>query len=135
MEKGKYNIITLNFNYIIQGENMSKEFEVVVLKKLDELSTELKHTKQELKDFAKDTNQRLINLEEGQQDTNERLGKVELGLKDTNEIVIDLKQRLENVELGLKDNKENIVSLNVKNYNHNTRISNLENKDLSFAKA
>ena len=135
---------------------MSKEFEEVVLQKLDELSNELK-----------DNNKRLTNLEEGQKDTNQRLGKVELGLKDTNEIVMDLKQRLEKVELDLKDNKEividlrqrftvfdfeinrkidtlfdsdtvnkdNIVSLNVKNYNHDTRITNLENKDLSFAKA
>ena len=121
---------------------MSKKFEKVVLKKLDELSTELK-------------------------DTNQRLGKVELGLKGTNEMVMDLRQRLEKVELDLKDNKEitielrkrfaifdfeinrkidtlfdsdtvnkdNIVSLNVKNYNHDTRITNLENKDLSYAKA
>ena len=135
---------------------MSKEFEEVVLKKLDELSTELK-----------DTNQRLVKLEEGQQGTNQRLGKVELGLKETNEMVMDLRQRLEKVELDLKDNKEitielrqrfaifdfeinrkidtlfdsdtvnkdNIVSLNVKNYNHDTRITNLENKDLSYAKA
>ena len=135
---------------------MSKEFEEVVLKKLDELSNGLK-----------DTNQRLVKLEEGQKDANERLGKVELGLKETNEMVMDLRQRLEKVELDLKDNKEitielrqrfaifdfeinrkidtlfdsdtvnkdNIVSLNVKNYNHDTRITNLENKDLSYAKA
>ena len=114
---------------------MSKEFEEVVLKKLDELSTELK-----------DTNQRLVKLEEGQQDTNQRLGKVELGLKDTNEIVIDLRQRFAvfDFEINRKIdtlfdsdtvNKDNIVSLNVKNYNHDTRITNLENKDLSFIKA
>ena len=125
---------------------MSKEFEVAVLKKLDELSTELKDTKQELKDFAKDTNQRLVNIEEGQKDTNQRLGKVELGLKDTKEIVMDLRQRFTvfDFEINRKIdtlfdsdtvNKDNIVSLNVKNYNHDTRITNLENKDLSFAKA
>ena len=125
---------------------MSKEFEVAVLKKLDELSTELKDTKQDLKDFAKDTNQRLVNLEEEQQDTNQRLGKVELGLKDTKEIVMDLRQRFVvfDFEVNRKINtlfdsdtvnKDNIVSLNVKNYNHDARITNLENKDLSFAKA
>ena len=125
---------------------MSKEFEEIVLKKLDELSTELKDTKQELKDFAKDTNQRLVNIEEGQKDTNQRLGKVELGLKDTKEIVMDLRQRFVvfDFEVNRKINtlfdsdtvnKDNIVSLNVKNYNHYTRITNLENKDLSFAKA
>ena len=139
---------------------MSKEFEEIVLKKLDELSYELK-----------DTNQRLIKLEEGQQDSNKRLEKVEIELKDTKkelkELAKDTNQRLGKVELGLRNNnemvidlrqrfavfdyeinrkidtlfdsdtvnRENIVSLNVKNYNHDTRITNLENKDLSFAKA
>ena len=138
---------------------MSKEFEEVVLKKLDELSTELKDTKQELIDLAKDTNQRfetveegqkdiskrLVTVEEGQKDINKRLGIVEIDLKDTKEIVMDLSQRFTvfDFEINRKIdtlfdsdtvNKENIVSLNVKNYNHDTRITNLENKDLRFAK-
>ena len=111
---------------------MSKEFEEIVLKKLDELSYELKDTKQELKELAKDTNQ--------------RLGKVELGLRDNKEMVIDLRQRfcVFDFEINRKIdtlfdsdtvNRENIVSLNVKNYNHDTSITNLENKDLSLVKA
>lgn len=51
---------------------MSKEFEEVVLKKLDELSNELK-----------DTNQRLVKLEEGQQGTNQRL----ISLEDRKSVV------------------------------------------------
>ena len=99
---------------------MSKKFEEVVLNKLDELSNELK-------------------------DTSERLRKVEIGLSDTQEIVMDFRQKFTvfDFEINRKIdtlfdsdtvNKENIVSLNVKNYNHDTRITNLENKDLSFAK-
>ena len=99
---------------------MSKEFEKVVLNKLDKLSNELK-------------------------DTSERLRKVEIGLSDIQEIVMDLRQKFTvfDFEINRKIdtlfdsdtvNKENIVSLNVKNYNHDTRITNLENKDLNFAK-
>ena len=31
-------------------------------------------------------------------------------------------------------NKDNIISLNTKTYNHDTRISNLENKDIHLVK-
>ena len=135
---------------------MSKEFEEVVLKKLDELANGIK-----------DNSQRLANLKEEQKYTNQRLEKVEIGLKENREDVIelrkdfivlrkdfmvlskdfvDLRQRFTvfDFEINRKIdtlfdsdtvNKENIVSLNVKNYNHDTRISNLENKDLSFANA
>ena len=100
---------------------MSKKFEEVVLNKLDELSNELK-------------------------DTSERLRKVEIGLSDTQEIVMDFRQKFTVFDFEINKkidtlfdsdtvNKENIVSLNVKNYNHDTRITNLENKDLSFANA
>jgi len=79
-------------------------------------------------------------------DLRQRLEKVELDLKDNKEITIDLRQRFTifDFEINRKIdtlfdsdtvNKDNIVSLNVKNYNHDTRITNLENKDLSFAKA
>ena len=99
---------------------MSKKFEEVVLNKLDELSNELK-------------------------DTSERLRKVEIGLSDTQEIVMDFRQKFTVFDFEINKkidtlfdsdtvNKENIVSLNVKNYNHDTRITNLENKDLNFAK-
>ena len=155
---------------------MSKEFEEIVLKKLDNISDELKNNNQrlvKLEEGQKDTNQRLVKLEEGQKNTNQRLVKLEEGQKDTNQRLVkleegqkDINQRLEKVEIGLKDtnellmdlrqrfvvfdfeinkkidtlfdsdsvNKENIVSLNVKNYNHDTRISNLENKDLKLIK-
>ena len=137
---------------------MSKEFEEIVLKKLDGLSIELKDINQRLvrleeghkntnqrlvrlEEGQENINQRLVRLEEGQKDTNQRLIKVELGLKDTKEIVMDLRQRFTvfDFEINRKIdtlfdsdtvNKHNIVSLNVKNYNHDTRISNLENKEL-----
>ena len=106
---------------------MSKEFEEIVLKKLDNLVTEVKDTKQELKH------------------TNERLGNLEIEVKDTEEVVLDIRQRLAKFDYEINKkidtlfdsdavNKENIVSLNVKNFNHNTRISNLENKDLHLVK-
>lgn len=113
---------------------MSKEFEEIVLKKLDNLETEVK-----------DNSQRLENLETEVKNNTRRLGKLEIEVKDTGESLLELRQRFTifDFEINRKIdtlfdsdtvNKENIVSLNVKNYNHDTRISNLENKDLSFVK-
>ena len=127
---------------------MSNEFEKIVLKKLDSLSNELKdNTKRlvKLEEGQKDTNQRLVKVEDGLKDTNQRLEKGEIGLRDTNEIVKDLRDRFTifDFEINRKIdtlfdsdtvNKENIVSLNVKNYNHDSRITNLENKDFKLAK-
>ena len=101
---------------------MSKEFEEIVLKKLENLETEFKGTNQRLE---------------------QRLGNLEIEVKDTKESLLDLRQRFTvfDFEINRKIdtlfdsdtvNKENIVSLNVKNYDHNTRITNLENRDLSF---
>ena len=113
-------------------DNTDKVINEIVLKKLDNLENEVIDTKKGLKDLAKDTNQRLEN--------------VELGLKDTKEVVRDLRQRITvfDFEINRKIdtlfdsdtvNKDNIVSLNTKTYNHDTRISNLENKDLHLVKS
>lgn len=140
---------------------MSKEFESVVLEKLDYLSiqinsnnqkiekveAELKDTKQELRNFAKDTNKRFekIETEFGKfaKNTNERFEKIEANFVKTNQKITDLSQRFTvfDFEINRKIdtlfdsdtvNKDNIVSLNVKNYNHDTRITNLENRDLNI---
>lgn len=140
---------------------MSKEFESVVLEKLDYLSiqinsnnqkiekveAELKDTKQELRNFAKDTNKRFKKIEtefrKFAKNTNERFEKIEANFVKTNQKITDLSQRFTvfDFEINRKIdtlfdsdtvNKDNIVSLNVKNYNHDTRITNLENRDLNI---
>ena len=113
---------------------MSEKFEEIVLKKLDELFNELKDTREEVSQHGQE-------IRELRQEVT-TLGKEVTTLgKD----VIDLRQRFTVFDFEINKkidtlfdsdtvNKEDIVSLNVKNYNHDTRISNLENKDLSFAK-
>ena len=156
---------------------MSKEFEEIVLRKLDNLEaglkdnnqrlgsleTEVKDTKQGLQQLSKETNQRLEKLEVEAKDTNQRLGKLEVEAKDTN-------QRLGKLEIEVKDTGEvvkylnnnftkfdfeinkkidtlfdaittnnqkhefyegNIASLNAKTFNHDIRISNIEDKVLT----
>lgn len=96
---------------------MSKEFEDAVLKKLDVLD--------------------------------ERLGKVEIELKDTGEVIMDIRQRFAKFDFEINrkidtlcdadtvnqekhDFFENkIVSLEAKDFDHDIRISNLEDKVLT----
>ena len=150
-------------------QNTDRVIGEVILKKLDTLETEVGSLKAEVKD----TNQRLGNLEIEVKDTNQRLGNLEIEVKDINkrlgnlEIEVkDINKRLGNLEIEVKDtqevvnylnqsftrfdyeinkkidtlfdsdtvNKENLVSLNTKTFNHDTRISNLENKDLKLIK-
>jgi len=123
---------------------MSKEFEEVVLKKLDDLVTEVKETKQDLQQLAKDTNQRLDTLEIEMKETNQRISYLEVEMKDTKEIVTDLRQKFvvfdfeinKKIDTLFDANKvnlekhayfqEKIISLDDKNFNHDIRISALE---------
>lgn len=134
---------------------MSKEFEQAVLEKLDYLSiqinsnnqkiekveAELKDTKQELMSFVKNTNKRFEKVET----EFEKFERIEANFEKTNQKITNLSQSFAvfDFEINRKIdtlfdsdtiNKDNIVSLNVKNYNHDTRITNLENRDLNFAK-
>ncbi len=154
---------------------MSKEFEEVVLKKLDVLTTEVKDTNQRLSNLEEevnDTKQRLSTLENEVKDTNQRLNTLEIDVKetkqdlqelsketkqnllqlakDTNEIVTDLRQKF--VVFDFEINKkidtlfdantvnlekhvyfqEKIISLDEKNFNHDIRISALEDATKSL---
>lgn len=136
---------------------MSKEFEQAVLEKLYYLSIQIDSNNKkiekveiELKNFAKNTNERFEKVEaefkKFAKNTNEKFEKIEANFVKTNQKVTDLSQRFTvfDFEINRKIdtlfdsdtvNKDNIVSLNVKNYNHDTRITNLENRDLNIAKA
>lgn len=136
---------------------MSKEFEQAVLEKLYYLSIQIDSNNKkiekveiELKNFAKNTNERFEKVEAEfkkiAKNTNEKFEKIEANFVKTNQKVTDLSQRFTvfDFEINRKIdtlfdsdtvNKDNIVSLNVKNYNHDTRITNLENRDLNIAKA
>ena len=135
---------------------MSKEFEEIVLKKLDMLNQKTSNTDKviqntilkkldNLENDVKDNNQRLGNLEIEVKDVNQRIENLEIQVKVTGESILELRQRFAifDFEINRKIdtlfdsdtvNKENIVSLNVKNDNHDTRISNLENKDIQLVK-
>jgi len=141
---------------------MSEKFEEVVLKKLDELSNalksngqrierveiELKDTREEVGELRQEVTslgQEVINLGENVGELGKKVINLEKEVGTLGKDVIDLRRRFTvfDFEINRKIdtlfdsdtvNKESIVSLNVKNYNHDTRISNLENKDLSFAK-
>ena len=122
-------------------QNTDRVIGEVILKKLDTLETEVGSLKAEVKD----TNQRLGNLEIEVKDINKRLGNLEIEVKDTQEVVNYLNQSFTRFDYEINKkidtlfdsdtvNKENLVSLNTKTFNHDTRISNLENKDLKLIK-
>ena len=120
---------------------MSKEFEIIVLNKLGNLETEIKN-------LAENTNQRLEKLEIGLKDNNQRLGKLETEVKDTGEVIkylnnnftrfdFEINKKIDTLFDANTVNKEKydafeekIDSLGVKSFNHDTRISNLEDKVL-----
>jgi len=123
---------------------MSKEFEEVVLKKLDVLTDQIKDTNQRLdtlEDEMKYTKQNLLQLAK---DTNQRISYLEVEMKDTKEIVTDLRQKfvvfdfeinkkIDTISDANKVNlekhayfQEKIISLDEKNFNHDIRISALE---------
>ena len=136
-------------------QNTDRVIGEVILKKLDTLETEVGSLKAEVKDTnqrlgnleieVKDINKRLGNLEIEVKDINKRLGNLEIEVKDTQEVVNYLNQSFTRFDYEINKkidtlfdsdtvNKENLVSLNTKTFNHDTRISNLENKDLKLIK-
>ena len=123
---------------------MSKEFEARVLNKLENLELEIKNTNSELKNLAENTDQRLENLEIGQKNINQRLGILETEVKDTGEVVkylnnnftrfdFEINKKIDTLFDAITANNEkhdlfekSIVSLNTKTFNHDIRISVLE---------
>ena len=113
---------------------MSKEFEEIILKKLETIEIEVKDNKQLLR-----------NLTTKVESINQRLGNLEIEVKDTGEVVKYLNQNFTKFDFEINNkidtlfdshiiNKDDIVSLNKKTFNHDTRISKLENKDLKIMK-
>ena len=129
---------------------MSKEFEDAVLKKLDVLDERTKCTDEIIEGVVLKKLDSLENdIKELASNTNERLGKVEIELKDTGEVIMDIRQRFAKFDFEINrkidtlcdadtvnqekhDFFENkIVSLEAKDFNHDIRISNLEDKVLT----
>lgn len=114
---------------------MSKEFEEIVLKKLDVLDERTQKMKIEMGD-----------LKQEMKDINLRLGKLEIEVKDMDEVInyhnqsftkfdYEINKNIDTLFDAFTTNKEkdsvhekNIVSLNAKVFNHDIRISNLEDK-------
>ncbi len=128
---------------------MSKEFEEIVLKKLNELGEMTKDNSTRLdsiEEITKDNSKRLDSIEEITKDNLKRLSNLEFELKDTQEVVIALSQNFARFEHEFTQkvntlfdaysiNEENhhsyddsISSLNKKIFNHDIRIENLEKK-------
>lgn len=137
---------------------MSKEFEEIVLKKLGNLETQVKglngfakDTTQRLgnlKKELKETNQNLVDLTEQVKSNTQRLEKLELEGKDIREDVKYLRNNFTKFDFQIntkidtlfdayKVNKEKndtlddkMNSLEKETFNHDIRISNLEDKVL-----
>lgn len=126
---------------------MSKEFEEIVLNKLEKLDTleeELKNTNQKIDN----TNKEVSSMKQEIKNINQRLGKLEVEVKDTGEIVQylnnnftifdhEINNKINTLVDAFKVNsekdlvhEENISSLDKKVLNHDIRISNLEDKVL-----
>ena len=117
--------------------------------RLGKLETEMKDNNQRFEKLEvelKDTKQGLENLVTVVKKTNQKLGNLEIEVKDTGEVVKYLNQNFTRFDFEINEkidtlfdsntiNKENIVSLKTKTFNHDTRISNLENKDLQLIKS
>ena len=123
---------------------MSKEFEDIVLKKLEVLDERT----QNLEVQIKDNNKKIGNLETEVKANSQKLGNLEIELKDTQEIVKKLNQDFTKFDYEINKkidtlfdaytsnkesnlvNEKNIISLNANVFNHDIRISNLEDKVL-----
>lgn len=130
---------------------MSKEFEEIVLKKLDELGEMTKGNStrlDNLETMTKENTARLNNLEKITKDSLKRLDNLEFELKDTQEVVIAFSQNFASFEHKFIQKvdtlfdaysingehhtyyDESISSLKGKVFNHDIRIENLENRNL-----
>lgn len=120
---------------------MSKEFEEIVLKKLNELG-----------EMTKGNSTRLDNLEKITKDSLKRLDNLEFELKDTQEVVIAFSQNFASFEHKFiqkvdtlfdaysingehhSSYDESISSLKGKVFNHDIRIENLEKRNFKVLK-
>ena len=135
---------------------MSKEFEEIVLKKLDNLETEIKNNNQkigvlevELKDTKSKLEDTKHQLEDLAENTNDKIGKLELEVEDIGEVVryinnnftkfdFEINRKIDTLFDANTVNKEKhdsledkINFLDEKSFNHDIRISNLEDKVLT----
>ena len=138
---------------------MSKEFEDIVLKKLEVLDERTQNLEVQIKDNnkkignleteVKANSQKIGNLETEVKANSQKLGNLEIELKDTQEIVKKLNQdftkfdyeinkKIDTLFDAYTTNREkdmvledNITSLKAKTFDHDIRISNLENKVLT----
>ena len=138
---------------------MSKEFEDIVLKKLEVLDERTQNLEVQIKDNnkkignleteVKANSQKIGNLESEVKVNSQKLGNLEIELKDTQEIVKKLNQdftkfdyeinkKIDTLFDAYTTNREkdmvledNITSLKAKTFDHDIRISNLENKVLT----
>lgn len=141
---------------------MSKEFEEIVLKKLDNIEAETKQlnsrvgnleeeTKKlnnrvgNLEDETKKLNNRVANLEVETRKLSSRVANLEVESKETKEVVQHLRENFTIFDFEINKkidtlfdsdsvNKNNLVSLNAKTFNHDTRISNLEDRERELIK-
>ena len=114
---------------------MSKEFEEIILKKLENLETEVKDTKIKLQNLAKDTNQRLKILEVEVKDTGEVVKYLN---NNFTKFDFEINRKIDTLFEANTVNKEKNDSLadkmsflDEKSFNHDIRISNLEDKVLT----
>lgn len=121
---------------------MSKEFEEIVLRKLEVLEETTQNTAERL-GVLEETTQKM------QKENAKKFGEIEIELRDTREIVKSLSENFARFDYEINKkidtlfdaytvNKEknevhegDIVSLNEKVFNHDIRISNLEDKILT----
>lgn len=109
---------------------MSKEFEEIVLKKLNELGDMTKENSTRLdsiEEITKENSARLDNLEEMVKDSSTRLDSIEKITKENSnrlnnleKITKDSLKRLDNLEFELKDTQEVVITLsqNLASFEH-----------------
>ena len=123
---------------------MSKEFEEIVLKKLDNLETEVVGLKTEVGSL----NTEVVGLKTEVGSLKTRVGNLEIEVKETQEVVLDLRNNFAKFDYEINKKidtlfdaysinnekhtsyEKDINSLNAKTFNHDIRISNLENNQL-----
>lgn len=116
---------------------MSKEFEEIVLKKLDNLETEVCGLKTDVG-----------SLRTGMKSLETKVGNLEIEVKDTQEVVLELRNNFAKFDYEINKKidtlfdaysinnekhtsyEKDIDSLNATTFNHDIRISNLENDQL-----
>lgn len=138
----RYNWI---INFIQGGDRMSKEFEEIVLKKLDGLEMKMDELQAQTNVLQVQTNALQIKTDELQVQTN----TLQEEISSTNKVVREIQQDFAKFDYEINTKidtlfdaytvnqekhiffEEKIASLDAKSFNHDIRISNLENKVLT----